>query len=46
MPEDWYSTARLLDATRQLETLDSERERPAAFADCRQLLELVIQDDG
>jgi len=44
LPEEWWETARLLDATRQVATLDGERERPAVFADCRELLELMLQD--
>jgi aminoglycoside phosphotransferase (APT) family kinase protein len=44
LPGDWWRTARLLDATRQVATLDRERELPAAFADCRELLEALLQD--
>jgi aminoglycoside phosphotransferase (APT) family kinase protein len=44
LPDDWWRTARLLDATRQVATLDTERERPAAFADCRELLEVLVCD--
>jgi aminoglycoside phosphotransferase (APT) family kinase protein len=44
LPEDWWRTARLLDATWQVATVDSEKELPAAFADCRELLEAVVHD--
>jgi len=27
-------------------TLDAEREQPTVFADCRELLALLVQDDG
>ena len=46
LPEDWLGMARLLDASKQLATLDVERDRPAVFSDCRELLELLIQDHG
>jgi aminoglycoside phosphotransferase (APT) family kinase protein len=45
LPEDWWKLARLLDATRQVATLDDERELPSVFADCRELLESILQDD-
>ncbi len=43
--EDWWRLARLLDASRQVATLDGERELPAVFAECRELLETFLQDD-
>jgi aminoglycoside phosphotransferase (APT) family kinase protein len=43
LPGDWRRIAAFLDATRQVATLDSERELPAAFADCCQLLETLLQ---
>jgi aminoglycoside phosphotransferase (APT) family kinase protein len=46
LPNDWTTAARWLDATRQLATLDDERERPAVFAECRELFELLVQDAG
>jgi len=46
LPAKWWETARLLDATRQVSTLDAEREQPTVFADCRELLALLVQDDG
>jgi aminoglycoside phosphotransferase (APT) family kinase protein len=46
LPGDWWRTARLLDATRQVATMDSKRELPAAFADCRELLAAILQDGG
>jgi Ser/Thr protein kinase RdoA (MazF antagonist) len=42
LPDDWWRTARLLDATRQVATLSEEHERPVVFAECRQLLELLV----
>jgi aminoglycoside phosphotransferase (APT) family kinase protein len=44
LAEEWWSIARLLDATRQVATLDGEREMPAAFVDCRELLEAILHD--
>ncbi len=31
LPEEWWETARLLDASRQVATLDGERERPTVL---------------
>jgi aminoglycoside phosphotransferase (APT) family kinase protein len=44
LPGDWWTTARLLDATREVATLDGERELPAAFGDCREILEAILQE--
>ncbi len=45
LPEDWLRTARLLDATRQVATLNEERELPVVFAECRELIEAVVAED-
>ena len=42
LPEDWWRTARLLDATRLVEILNEERELPVVFAECRELIEAVV----
>jgi aminoglycoside phosphotransferase (APT) family kinase protein len=44
LPEDWLRTARLLDATRQVETLNEERELPVVFAECRELIEAMLTE--
>jgi aminoglycoside phosphotransferase (APT) family kinase protein len=44
LPEDWLRTARLLDATRLVATLNEERELPAVFAECRELIEAVATE--
>jgi aminoglycoside phosphotransferase (APT) family kinase protein len=44
LPDNWWRTARLLDATRQLATLSEEKERPVVFAECRQLLKELVTD--
>jgi Ser/Thr protein kinase RdoA (MazF antagonist) len=44
LSENWWTTSRLLDATRQIATLDDESERPVVYADCRELLELLVLD--
>jgi len=44
LPEDWLRTARLLDATRQVATLNEERELPVVFAECRELIEAVVAE--
>jgi len=44
LPDDWFSLARLLDATWLVETLDEPHEMPGVFADCRQLIgRLVVE---
>jgi hypothetical protein len=44
LPEDWLRTARLLDATRLVATLNEERELPVVFAECRDLIETVVTE--
>jgi fructokinase len=44
MAEDWLRTARLLDATRLVATLNEERELPVVFAECRELIEAVVTE--
>ena len=46
LPDDWWPTARLLDATRMVSILASEQDRPDVFAECRLLLSAVVADDG
>jgi aminoglycoside phosphotransferase (APT) family kinase protein len=41
LPDDWWETARLLDATRLVAILSEARELPAVFAECRALVEAV-----
>ena len=38
LPDHWLRTARLLDATWLVDTLDEPREFPGVYADCRMLL--------
>lgn len=42
LPEDWLRTARLLDATIQVATLNEEAEWPVVFATCRELIKAMI----
>ncbi|HEY4059186.1 MAG TPA: aminoglycoside phosphotransferase family protein [Kofleriaceae bacterium] len=44
LPEDWLRTARLLDATWAIETLDEPRELPGVYADCKELLARLAAD--
>jgi hypothetical protein len=44
LPEDWLRTARLLDATRQVATMNEERELPVVFAECCELIEAVVTE--
>jgi aminoglycoside phosphotransferase (APT) family kinase protein len=44
LSEDWLRTARLLDATRLVATLNEERELPVVFAECRELIEAVVTE--
>jgi Ser/Thr protein kinase RdoA (MazF antagonist) len=44
LPEDWWRTSRLLDATRNVKTLNSERELPAVFEDCCDVLDSLLAD--
>jgi aminoglycoside phosphotransferase (APT) family kinase protein len=42
LPDDWLRTARLLDATIQVATLNEEHERPIVLAECRELIEAMV----
>jgi aminoglycoside phosphotransferase (APT) family kinase protein len=42
LPDDWLRTARLLDATIQVATLNEEQERPVVLAECRELIEAMV----
>ncbi len=44
LPDDWFRTARLLDAFRLIDTLDGIREMPGVYADCRMLLTKIVTD--
>lgn len=46
LPDGWWRTSRLLDATRQIATLSEEQDRPEVFADCRELLEELVRQEG
>jgi aminoglycoside phosphotransferase (APT) family kinase protein len=46
LPEGWLLTARLLDATWLVDTLDEPREFPGVYADCRMLLATLAKDAG
>jgi aminoglycoside phosphotransferase (APT) family kinase protein len=46
LPEDWWRSARLLDATRLVSILNDEQELPSVFAECRELIEAVVADCG
>ena len=46
LPDDWLRTARLLDATWLVDTLDEPREFPGVYADCRMLLAKLAKDTG
>ena len=46
LPEGWMLTARLLDATWLIETLDEPREFPGVYADCRMLLAKLAKETG
>lgn len=46
MPEGWWRIARLLDSTRLVEILNEERELPVVFAECRELIEVVMVCNG
>jgi Ser/Thr protein kinase RdoA (MazF antagonist) len=39
LPDDWWYTARLLDATRLVGILSEDRDLPTVFAECRELIE-------
>src|SRR6185295_17806833 len=44
LPDHWWLTARLLDATGLVDILDEDRELPGVFADCRMLLAKLVAD--
>lgn len=44
LPTDWFVMARLLDATRIIDTLDEPRELPGVYADCRMLLTQLVHE--
>jgi len=44
LPADWIRTARLLDATLLVDTLDDPKEFPGVYADCRHLLAKLVAD--
>jgi aminoglycoside phosphotransferase (APT) family kinase protein len=45
LPDDWWYTARLLDATRLVDILDEDHELPSVFAECHELIEQLTFDD-
>ncbi len=42
LPDDWFRTARLLDALWLVEMLDEPRELPGVYADCRMLVAKLV----
>lgn len=44
LPQDWWQTARLMDATRLVAILNEERELPVVFAECRELIADVVAE--
>lgn len=42
LPTDWWRTARLLDAIRHVEYLNEEQGLPVVFAECRELIEVIV----
>ena len=44
LPLDWWHTARTIDATRLVAILGQERELPGVFAECAELIRLVITE--
>ncbi len=46
LPAGWLLTARLLDATWLIDTLDEPREFPGVYADCRMLLAKLAKELG
>jgi aminoglycoside phosphotransferase (APT) family kinase protein len=44
LPAHWWQIARLLDAARQVGTLDEVEERPCAFAECVELLGALVSE--
>ncbi len=45
LPDGWYFMARLLDATRLVGILGSDRELPIVFTECRDLIEALVQSE-
>jgi aminoglycoside phosphotransferase (APT) family kinase protein len=43
--DDWWQTARLLDATRLVGILNEDRDLPTVFAECRELIEQLTFHD-
>jgi aminoglycoside phosphotransferase (APT) family kinase protein len=46
LPDDWWLTARLLDATRVVGILDEPRPLPRIFAECGLLVAALLEDRG
>jgi aminoglycoside phosphotransferase (APT) family kinase protein len=46
LPADWWDAARLLDATRLVDTLGAPRELPTVFAECRELVAALVAGDA
>jgi aminoglycoside phosphotransferase (APT) family kinase protein len=44
LPDDWFLTARVLDATWLVDTLDETRDLDAVFADCRSLIAALTDE--
>lgn len=44
LPEGWFTTARLIDSVRLIDTLDGPRELPGIYQDCRMLLTKLVGD--
>jgi aminoglycoside phosphotransferase (APT) family kinase protein len=44
LTDDWYVTARLLDATRVVGILSAGRELPTVFAECREAIEALVSE--
>jgi hypothetical protein len=41
----WHRASRLLDATRVVEILNEDRDLPAVFAECRELIVALVTED-
>jgi aminoglycoside phosphotransferase (APT) family kinase protein len=46
LPDDWFRTARLLDALRLIDTLDGVRELPGVYSECKSILTKLVVDLG
>jgi aminoglycoside phosphotransferase (APT) family kinase protein len=46
LADGWWPAARLLDATRLVDTLSEARELPAVFAECRDLVAAMLGGEG